>query len=195
MSTYCEYQAIPDPSPLLDKLRTNRSFCLMYTTVLLDPSDVFTAMRLSELHEQYVEQSLHLGHTKTPDEARRVLMDFFDELRETLKRSPGLDRRCGSLRLSDELDSLLQKALSAAGHTNPQQLLQQITLGTERFAPESFGDDAANLHWNSAEVVREGWTWLEKLDRKKFANHAEEFEELCRVYREAAIHGEALLYG
>src|SRR5688572_709403 len=119
MSTYCFYQAYPERSSLLERLRTEQPLCLMYTCLISEPNVPFVALRLPELHEQYLEIFVHFRYSDSEEVAARIRDDLFEELNSLLRDSPGIDQRSGGIRLNDELDELLQTSFRELGHPDP----------------------------------------------------------------------------
>jgi hypothetical protein len=194
MSTYCFYQAYPERSRLLERLRTEQPLCLMYTCLINEPNVPFVALRLPELHEQYLEIFVHFRYSDSEEVAARIRDDLFEEMNSLLRDSPGIDKRSGGIRLNDELDELLQASFRELRHPDPVAMTNWVTMGRDDFVPFQIAAEERNLRLNPVSLVQEVAGYLDRFDPKQFEIVSEDFEPLRRTYLESAQRNEVILY-
>jgi hypothetical protein len=166
----------------------------MYSCLINEPNVPFVALRLPELHEQYLEIFVHLRYSDSEEAAAKVRDDLFEELNSLLRESPGIDQRSGGIQLNDELDELLQTSFRKLGHPDPVSTTNWVTMGRDEFVPFQIAAEERNLRLNPFSLVQEAASYLDRFDPKRFELVSEDFEPLRRTYHEAAQRNEVILY-
>jgi hypothetical protein len=200
MSFYTYYQAIPERSRLLERLRGEGRFCCLYTGLIpygpgpfhldeLDPSE------LDDILNDFAGGELF----GTREEVDGCLGDITAELSEAATVYPGLGGRVAYIEKQHrEIEEPLAQELRCRGSEADVKLMTELLYGGDALAPAFFDRYRSQLRLIPASTVAEGAKRLAGVELSEEAHDisdyaCEQFREWKSLIIEAARLGEAII--
>lgn len=200
MSYYTYYQAVPEGSRLLARLRGERPFCVLYTGLIPYGPGPF---HLKWLDPDELDDILNdfpgAGTFGTRDDVDRCLDDLVAELAEAVRLAPGLGDRAAYIEKHHaEIEGPLALALSRLGPGGDAFLLAELLYGGDPLAPAFFAPaDRRQLRFVPAADVAAGVGMLdavESLEGEGVDDYAcEQYRDWKSFLASTAARGEAVL--
>lgn len=198
MSTYTYYQAIPERSRLLQRLRGEEKFRSLYTHLVLHGPGPFylEAMEPDELDDiLYGVAEWELFGSRA--EVDRCLDDITRELDEAVTLHPGLKGRAAYIEKQHrEIEELLAQELNRRGREDAAGLMMELLYGGDLLAPEAADRDDLRLCLVPASSIAKGAKLLAGIELPGEAQDIGDCEQgqgwKCLII-EAAGLGEAIL--
>jgi hypothetical protein len=183
MSFYTYYQAIPERSRLLERLRGEERFGCLYTWLIpygpgpfhldkLDPDE------LDDILNDFVGGELFGSRA----EVDGCLKDITAELAETVTVHPGLGERAAYIEKQHrEIEGPLTKELRCRGSEADVELMTDLLYGGEDLAPDFFGQNDSQLRLVPATTVGQGAKLLAGVELSEQAHGISDYA--CEQYR------------
>jgi hypothetical protein len=200
---YCPfYQAVPESSTLLARLRGDRKLATMMIRLFSYGSCPFD---LDEIEDE-LDDHLDRMTEDCPDvfgsraEAEATLEDLRRELASAEASYPGLVARTAFLNKSQhEIEERLVRALDERGVAEPSERVKALLWGVESFGPP--GANFGQWGYVPSALVKEGAALLRDLDLKAIITEDEDAYDWLEedyppwrdLYLQAAALGEAIL--
>lgn len=200
MSFYTYYQAIPERSRLLERLRGEKRFCYLYTRLIpygpgpfhldeMDPDeldDILNDFAGVELFGSRAEVDGYLGGITA-------------ELAEAVAAYPGLGGRAAYIeKQHGEIEEPLTQELRCRGSEADVKLMTELFYGGDALAPDFFDRYEPQFRLVPARAVEEGARLLAGVELSEVAHGisdyaCEQYRKWKRLILEAAGLGEAVM--
>ncbi len=204
MGRHTYYQAMPVQLPLFERLRDERGFHALFTELmLLGPGPFsFAAIDPTEIAGTLDWLAEHEPAFGSRADVDRALGELLGELGRASACHPGLEDRAAYFeKVHDEVQERLSSELNRRGIGSADDLVLTLLKGGALLAPDECEGPGTQLRWVPPALVEEGARALDGSepgilwpDEADWDLHpVEDFDLWRRVYREAAVLGEAVI--
>jgi hypothetical protein len=199
MSTHTYYQALPEQNRLLQRLRSDKPFHVLYTQLTLLGSGPFF---LEELDASEIDDTLDwlTGPGKlfpTRAQADRTMAVIRSEMKRAVAAHPGLAKRAAYIeQVHEDIEESLVGALRRRGHRSPKSLVEKLMYGDVPLAPLLFRGRSgyAGLKFVPVPVVIKGAEALRGIKPARLDPELDlDYAPWRRLYLEGARRGEGVI--
>lgn len=199
MSFYTYYQAIPEESRLLERLRTDRKLCTLYTRLIvygggpfhlddLDPGE------LDEILDWIAEAAIF----DSREDVDASLLALREELAHAVVLYPGLQKRAAYIEKQHRaIEGALSNELRRRGTELDPGLMKELLYGGSALNPEFFDNDGRQPSLVSSSRVASAAEMLAGVELTEEADDicdyaCEQYHDWKDFIIEAAAMGEAI---
>jgi hypothetical protein len=200
MSFYTYYQAIPERSRLLERLRGEKRFCRLYTWLIPYEPGPF---HLEEFDPDELDGVLNDFASSEPFGSRAEVDECLEgistELAEAVTVYPGLERRWAYIEKQHrEIEEPLAQELRRRDSEADVRLMIELLYGGDALAPDFFDRYGPQFHLVPASTVAVGARLLSGVELSEEAHGisdqtCEQYQKWKRLIVKAARRGEAIM--
>ncbi len=200
LSSHCYYQAIPESSRLLSRLRTEREFAVLYRQFVVLGPGLFAFDRLDP---DAVDDTLDWVADEILEMPRaalnKAMREFCEELARADQEHAGLAKRNARLDDADwEIEEELSKKLRSVRRDGDFDLIKAVLRGGEPLVPQFSASLDVQPGLVDSEAVRKADALLKMVvfsdaEIKRWVYFWEQYKPWRQLIADAAQRGEALI--